>query len=182
MTNSGNIYKIEEYSRKAWSTKYFFISEGTKKIIIVVQYAFIGLKAERLVYNLGFGTYDQSREDVYDDDVSGNDDHYKVLNTVLSTVPDFLHNYPGVMVMVKGSDSAPEFREKCRLKCKKRCIPPACKNIHRRISIYINYVNKHFGQLSGEYKFWGGKNIDRQLYMEEYWPYNQYDSVFFVKK
>ena len=85
--------------------------------------------------------------------------------------------------MVEGSDSNIFFPETCRPNCKKKCIPPACKNAHRRITIYKNFVNKYFDLLTQEYKFWGGiKKHDYQSIAEEYKIPNNYESVFFIKK
>ncbi|AXY72598.1 hypothetical protein D3H65_00790 [Paraflavitalea soli] len=183
MTNSGNIYEFEEYKREPGGTRYYFLSEGEKQIVKAVQYAYIGLKEGRLTYNLGFGSFDSTKGTVHDDDISDNGDQYKVFNTVLSTVPDFLQNYPGAMVMVQGSDSAIGYPDMCRVTCKKKCIPPACKNANRRINIYKSYVNKNFAQLSVDYKFWGGvKEADYHNVVEEYQINNNYDSVFFIKK
>ncbi|MBO9566570.1 MAG: hypothetical protein J7621_27600 [Niastella sp.] len=182
MTSSQNIYECNEYQRQPEGVKYLFLSEGHIEIIKVVEYAYIGIKQNRLTYNFGFGTLKEDGT-VQDDDISDNGDTYKVFNTVLSTVPDFLHNYPGAMIMVEGSDSSVAYEEACRPKCKKKCIAPACKNAHRRINIYKNFVNKHFGQLSKEYVFWGGlKDTDSQIVIENYTIPNKYDAVFFIKK
>jgi hypothetical protein len=71
--------------------------------------------------------------------------------------------------MVQGSDSTQEFRDNCQLTCKKRCTGAECKNMHRRINIYRNYVDKNFDSLSKEYLFLGGViNTDNQTLTEEY--------------
>jgi hypothetical protein len=183
MTKSKNVYIVEEYDRQPGGTRYFFVSEGDRLLVKVVEYRFIGLKEGKHTYNLGFGTYNQEGNSVCDDDISENGDAYKVFNTVLSTIPHFLHNYTGALVMVEGSDSTISFPETCRPNCKKKCIPPACKNAHRRINIYKNFVNKNFDLLSQEYKFLGGiKNNDYQSIIDDYTIPNNYDSVFFMKK
>jgi hypothetical protein len=105
MTNSGNVYIFEEHDRQPRGTRYFFVSEGDRLLIKVVEYRFIGLKEGKHTYNLGFGTYNKEGNLVCDDDISENGDTYKVFNTVLSTIPHFLHNYTGALVMVEGSDS-----------------------------------------------------------------------------
>jgi hypothetical protein len=85
--------------------------------------------------------------------------------------------------MIKGSDSVAAYPEKCRLNCKKKCIPPTCKNAHRRINIYKSFLNKNFEQLSQEYAFWGGIiNDENQEIIEEYKLINNYSSVLFIKK
>lgn len=184
MTNSENVYELVELDKQPIvRTRYLFVSEGKRRIVKVVEYEYIGHRENRLTYNLGFGTFNHDNGKVQDDDISDNDDHYKVFNTVLSTIPLFLHNYPDAMVMVEGSDSATTYPEACRPNCKKKCIPPTCKNAHRRINIYKNFVNKNFNQLSQDYQFWGSiKNDENQVVMEEYKTINKYDSVFFIKK
>jgi hypothetical protein len=164
-------------------TRYFFISEGRKVLMKIVEYDYVGITDGRATYNLAFGTYNRATGNLEDHDISGNDDHYKVFNTVLSTIPHFLENYPEAKVMVKGSDSAALYPELCRVNCKKKCIPPSCKNAHRRINIYKNFLNKNFDQLSQEYSFWGSiKNDGNQDVLEEYRLANNYSSVFFIKK
>lgn len=183
MTNSALIYDYEEFDRQPEGTRYYFISNGERQIVKAVVYEYIGLKENRLTYNLGFGTYNHENGEVEDYDISANGDHYKVFNTVLSTIPHFLHNYPGAMVMVEGSDSSNAYPDICRSKCKKKCIPPACKNAHRRITIYKNFINKNFNLLSQEYNFFGGiKKHGYQAIAEEYKIPNNYESVFFIKK
>jgi hypothetical protein len=68
------------------------------------------------------------------------------------------------MMMVWGSDSTKEYQSNCYLSCKKDCAPYACKNAHRRITIYRNYVNKNLAVLSLDYKFYGGSiNGEKKL-------------------
>jgi len=183
MTNSESIYEYEAFVSKPDGTRYYFISEGERHIVKAVEYKYIGMKKDRLAYNLGFGTYNLEDDELDDHDISDNGDHYKVLNTVLSTIPHFLNNYPGAMVMVEGSDSSISYPEICRPNCKKKCIPPTCKNAHRRINIYKKYINKNFDQLSQEYTFWGTeKGNEHQAFMEKYKVINNHSSVLFIKK
>jgi hypothetical protein len=87
------------------------------------------------------------------------------------------------MIVVEGSDSITSYPEICRLNCRKRCIPPNCKNANRRINIYKKYVNKNFNQLSEEYMFWGAiKDNENKFIIEEYKIINNYNSVLFIKK
>jgi hypothetical protein len=184
MTTSENKYDFRKiYSHPLGGTRYFFISEGKKPIVKIVEYDYVDLNDGRVTYNLAFGTYNRAIANFEDAEISGNDDHYRVFNTVLSTIPHFLENYPGARVIVKGSDSADTYPDICRLNCKKKCIPPSCKNAHRRINIYKNFLNKNFEQLSQEYLFWGSMEIDgNQLFIEEYKTINNYGSVLFIKK
>ena len=183
MTSSENVYAFEEQGRQPNGTKYYFVSEGERLIVKVVEYRFIGLNQGAHTYNLGFGTYNQDDYTICDDEISANGDTYKVFNTILSTIPYFLHNHPGAMVRVEGSDSANSYPDTCRPNCKKKCIPPVCKNTHRRINIYKNFLNKNFDLLSQEYNFWGKlKNNDYQSIAEEYKIPNNYHAIFFMKK
>jgi hypothetical protein len=182
MTRSENVYEFEEHGRNLAGTRFYFISNGIKPIVKVVEYKYIGIKQNKFTYNLGFGTYNQDNDTIQDDDISANGDTYKVFNTVLSTIPYFMNNYPEVMVVVEGSDSVNYFPEVCRPNCKKKCVPPGCKNAHRRINIYKNYVNKNWELLTQEYNFWGGfKTTDYQSVIEEYRQPNIYDAVYFQK-
>ena len=105
MTNSENVYELVELDKQPIiRTRYLFVSEGKRQIVKVVEYEYIGHREDRLAYNLGFGTFNHDNGKVQDDDISDNNDHYKVFNTVLSTIPLFLHNCPEAMVMVEGSD------------------------------------------------------------------------------
>ncbi|WEK38018.1 MAG: hypothetical protein P0Y53_10950 [Candidatus Pseudobacter hemicellulosilyticus] len=184
MTSSENLYLYNELDRSVYGTKYFFVSVGREQLVKVVEYAYVGVKEGRLTYNLGFGTYGATEDKLLDIDLSNNGDAYRVLNTVLSTVPHFLCHYPGAMIMVAGSDSADAFPKYCRTICKKKCIPPDCKNANRRINIYRRFVNKNFAALSNFYRFLGGvkiNNVDNEYVVEEYVVKKNYDSVFLVK-
>ena len=163
--------------------RFFFISEGELEIVKVVEYKYIGIRQNRSTYNLAFGTYILETDGLDDHDISNNGDHYKVLNTVLSTIPRFLDHYPEAMIVVEGSDSVTSYPEFCRQNCRKKCIAPDCKNANRRINIYKKYVNKNFNQLSEDYIFWGVlKDNENKAIIEEYQVINNYSSVLFIKK
>jgi hypothetical protein len=49
MTNSENIYEVEEHQREPGEARYFFLSEGKMPVAKVVQYAYIGVKVKRPV-------------------------------------------------------------------------------------------------------------------------------------
>ena len=79
---------------------YEFVSEGPNgKIKKVIRYS----KLSNRVFNLAFGDLDETTGEISDTAVSNNADSRKVLATVAATVYDFTSQYPGLMVMVKGS-------------------------------------------------------------------------------
>ena len=86
-------------------------------------------------------------------------------------------------MIVAGSDSSQQFYENCRQSCKKKCLSGERKNADRRISIYRNYVNKHYGMLIKEYQLFGVSIIaDNQIIIEEYLKGWNYSSVLLRKK
>jgi hypothetical protein len=96
MTTSKNIYDFQKLDSLPYiKTRYLFISEGKRPLVKIVEYDYIDLNDGRITYNLAFGTYNRIKGNFEDGDISGNEDHYKVFNTVLSTVPHFLENFPG---------------------------------------------------------------------------------------
>ncbi len=64
------------------------------------------------IFNLGFGDYDINEDKIDDSANTGNGDVYKVLNTVLTTIPKFFDTFHDAMLMVQGSDSKTEFTER----------------------------------------------------------------------
>ena len=66
------------------------------------------------VFNLGFGDYDITTDTLDDKINSNNGDHYRVFNTVLSTIPTFFDAYKGAILMVNGSDGTQKFVEFCK--------------------------------------------------------------------
>jgi hypothetical protein len=100
MTTAEFIYDYVESVRKSDGTRYFFISDGEQQIVKVVEYKYVGIRQNRLTYNLGFGTYNLENDELDDHDISNNGDHYKVLNTVLSTIPRFLSDFPGAFCFI----------------------------------------------------------------------------------
>ena len=91
--------------------QYLFVSEGNSTIIKVIEYSPITTFGERVVYNLGFGDYDEISKTILDDTDSNNGDMYVVFNTVLFTVPLFFTSKPDCVIYVCGSDSDEEFKE-----------------------------------------------------------------------
>jgi len=162
---------------------FFFFSEGKKNIIKVVLYYYVLDLQEYPLYNLALSDYDISTNSYHIDKTTDNGDAYKVFHTVLATIPCFFSIWQNAMLMVQGSDSTQEFQDNCRLTCKKRCPLAECRNAHRRINIYRNYVNKNFDSLTKEYIFYGGIiNIDNQLLKVEYNKENNYRIVLLKKR
>jgi hypothetical protein len=160
-----------------------FISEGTSDIFKVISYTYVQDFLGRRLYNLGFGDYDLKKKAILDDVISNNGDHYRVFSTVLNTIPAFFENYPNAIMVVRGSDSTPEFVNGCKLTCKKKCSENECRNSHRRINLYRSYVDRNYDMLVKEYVFLGGPgNIDSHRDVENYEKGKKYDSVFLMKK
>ncbi|MBW0176883.1 hypothetical protein [Sediminibacterium sp.] len=181
MNNFENIYELKE-DKSATGLKFFFISKGERDIIKAVQFSFIQELNGRNIYNLGFGDYDLENDTITDDINTNNGDAYKVLNTVLSTIPIFFENFSNDILLVQGSDGRPAFAENCRLVCKKNCIDE-CKNYNRRINIYRGYVDKNYEELIADYQFLGGSiNEEQQIILQPYERYKKYDSVFLFRK
>ena len=176
-----NLYELTEQKSET-DIKYFFISKGREDIIKAIQYSLVQELNGKNVYNLGFGDYDIENDIIIDSANTNNGDAYKVLNTVLSTIPKFFEIYSDDILMVQGSDGRPEFIVNFKLKCIKNC-DEECKNFNRRINVYRKYVDKYYDQLILEYQFLGGKkNEKNQTIMEEYVCRKDYDAVFLLKR
>lgn len=82
---------------------YEFYSEGPKGVVKkIVRYRLIQ-ELPFKIYNLGFGDWDASQNEVDDRVNTNNQDSQKVLATVADTVLDFLKNHPEVSVFAQGS-------------------------------------------------------------------------------
>lgn len=175
-------YTLSE-TTSAYSLKFFFVSHGKKEVVKAIEYTFYRLFEGKEVYNLGFGDYDFSTETFSDDTLSNNGDTYKVLNTVLRSIALFFQYYPQALLTVQGSDSSPEFEKMCRLHCSRKC-SQECKKLNRRITIYRNYLDKHYPALSQDYIFYGGKRrtSDQKIVLEKYRRYEPYDVVMIERK
>ena len=181
MSNIEYVYELKE-DRSENGLKFFFISKGECDIIKVIQYSFLQELKGKRIYNLGFGDYDLEDDKIVDDINTNNGDHYRVLNTVLSTIPIFFDNFEQDILMVQGSDGSPEFIENCKFTCTKKC-SDECRNYNRRINIYRGYIDKHYETLSIGYQFIGGvKNDTQVINLEPYERYKKYDSVFLCRK
>lgn len=79
---------------------YEFVSEGPKgNVKKIVRFTNIGNN----IYNLAFGDLDEQSGEISDIAITNNADSRKVLATVASTVYDFTGNYPGALIIAKGS-------------------------------------------------------------------------------
>jgi hypothetical protein len=88
---------------------FVFVSSGNIAIIKVIDYDYAGLHNKRKTFNLGFGDYHPLTGKIDDHANTDNGDVYRVLNTVLNTVPLFFEEYPNHSLMVGGSDNGKEF-------------------------------------------------------------------------
>lgn len=80
---------------------YEFTSYGTKGAVKkVVEYAWTGFDG---VYNLAFGDFDESVNNINDLIVTNNGDCLKVLSTVAWTVREFMFWHPEELVFATGS-------------------------------------------------------------------------------
>lgn len=154
-------YNVQEDSEEG-KQRFFFettsSSTATDPLIKAIEYTLTSQSyQEKRVFNLGFGDYNREHSGIIDDQVTNNGDTYKVFNTVLHTIPNFFDKYGDCYLVVAGSDSRPDFAEKCRLKCvKMKCVDSQCIKQHQRIRNYCNYINKNFDKLNVEYEFEGG--------------------------
>ena len=161
---------------------YFFMSEGKKDIVKAIHYMYVRDLMGKRVYNLGFGNYDPATDRIIDDLTPNNGDHYPIFHTVLSTIPGFFRTYPDAMMMVQGSDSTQRYIMNCRLTCKKKCNGRVCRNAHRRINLYRNYVEKNYGTLNKEYIFLGSKtNVEDQPITEPFQKGKNYYTILLHK-
>ncbi|WP_409014831.1 DUF6934 family protein [Dyadobacter aurulentus] len=159
-----------------------FFHEGLKDVPKVVEYSYIQLFEDREVYNLGFGDYCPELKEVRDQVKSNNGDSYKVFRTVLSTVPIFFERQQHAILMVQGSDGGAYLIENCRKSCTKRCVG-SCKKSNQRITVYRNFVEKNFLELSIDYWFLGGfLSTEIHTKIERYIPGHKYDTILLFKK
>lgn len=174
-------YDYKESAPTAEGIKYFFISKGKTDIVKAVHYMYLNDMHDRRVYNLGFGDY-QIEEDNIDDKVNtANGDVYKVLNTVLYTIPIFFEKFPKSVVMVQGSDSSHDFYDNCKPTCKKKCTD-TCRNQHRRINTYSSFVSKNYDELIKDYEFFGGIKTTKGVVIEDFAREKKYNAVLVIKK
>ena len=135
---------------------YLFVSRGKRDVLKVVQYARIQPLDRGQLYNLGFG--DATRDAtgqlrVSDNILSQNGDVYRVFQTVLQSLAEFLAHHPRDYVFVRGSDG-------------------------RRTNLYRRFVNKHISTLSESYRFYGCYIKDGKIDIQSsYQVGEEYDGV-----
>ena len=162
---------------------FFFVSKGERNILKIVSYSYVRNFRGSPLYNLALVELDTDTRSICDDRTTNNGDTYKVFHTVLGTIPLFFSMYEKAILQVRGSDSTLKFQDNCHLTCKKRCTPSECRNAHRRINIYRNYVDKNFDDLTEEYIFFGDYgNIEDQILMEGYTRGEKYMKIFVKKR
>lgn len=164
--------------------KFYFISIGNKILTKAIDYSYVTDFEGKRIYNLAFGDYDANEDKINDSTHSENGDVFKVFYTVLGSIQYFFEKMPNVILMVTGSDSKTEFAENCFIGCAKGCSDSEnCKNKHRRIGVYRNYVNKNYIELSETFAFKGGISGENDvMVVEDYQINKDYDAVFVNRK
>lgn len=187
MNNFQDTYPFEEFdfdivSETRNNYRFYFTSKGKNKILKAIHYDYIDELKNTLLFNLGFGDYDCMNNTILDEEVTCNGDHYKVFYTVLNTVPRLFTAHGDAILLVQGSDSMPEYINKCRANCTRDCKDQDCKKAHRRIRIYRNFVNKNFDILNDEYDFQGSEALYKEGIAEPYQIGKEYISVLIKRK
>ena len=149
-------------------------------MIKAIEYTPVKRIQGRVIYNLGFGDYDEKTGEVFDDVNSNNGDMWRVFSTVLNTVPEFFRDQPNDAIWVQGSDGHDEFFKHCKISCKKKC-RNFCKNVDRRIKTYRYYVEKNFNDLCKEYLIFGSYSIN-PVQVSQYIVGNEYVGILVFKK
>jgi len=176
-------YRVEKENTDN-EIQYLFMSKGERDIVKAVQYNYVGDLDGKRIFNLAFGDYDLETDELDDESNTANGDVFRVFNTVLNTIPSFFETFPNEIIVVSGSDSKPEFIEKCRENCEKNC-QETCRKSGRRIGIYRGYVDKNFEELNKEFDFYGGSPSPadaKNTILEPYVQNKKYTSVFVYKK
>ncbi len=177
MTTDDNLYEIDEINGEG-SLKYFFLSRGEHDVIKAIAYDYVQQLRDSQLFNLGFGDYNIETDQIDDSINSNNGDHYRVFNTVLSTVPKFFKLHPNATMVVQGSDQGTAFLNKCKETCRKEC-GNSCKNINRRIKAYRYFVEKNYDKLMGNYTFFGGIKTEEGVLLHDNYEFGtEYDLVF----
>jgi hypothetical protein len=173
-------YKTEQLETGVNKVRYLFESIGEESIIKAIEYSYFRKISGRKVFNLGFGDYSKEDNTIIDDVNSNNGDMRKVFSTVLNTVPKFFKENTDAAIWVQGSDSAEDYKSKCKVDCIKKC-GEICKNYNRRIKAYKYYVDRNFTELSKEYIFFGYIN-NENAELVQYVPNNEYVGILVFKK
>ncbi len=128
--------QVEKYKTESTVDNliYTFESIGEKVIQKMVIYTKIedpedvGLSFDSIVYNLGFGDFDEETGELDDQIISKNGDTEKVLTTVAETVNKFWTLYPNANIFFIGS------------------VPEGEKP--RRTRLYQMKINRYFAEIS----------------------------------
>lgn len=158
-----------------------FLSNRKTQIVKAIRYSRMDIRAERPIYNLGFGNYDSASLDISDETIDNNGDPYTVFGTVLSSIPLFFDFRPLAGILVRGSDSHPGFAENCRLTCRKRCTL-ICKDAGRRIRLYCAYVNRHLDSISVSYIVYGVSREGDEYVAEAYDRTHLYPAILIYQR
>jgi hypothetical protein len=142
---------------------YFFESEGPKgNIIQVISFTpfFVYESSEKPEYYiLGFGVpngaFASDNFNVDDKILINNGDIIKILNTVASSISDFLENNPNEVVYFEGSTP-------------------------KRMQIYLSLIRKHFGFLRSRFELFGVFDSNWEVFSLE--EKKNYDGLYFKKK
>lgn len=143
--------KFDKYDTININSQVFtFVSTGIygdiEKIVIYEEIA-------EEIYNLGFGDRVIGQFDFDDIITTNNGDGYKVIATVISTIPLFFQKFPLCAVLFQGSDS-------------------------RRTRIYQRIITKHQSEFEDEFVILGGKSGDYELFDKQ----EVYDSFLIFYK
>lgn len=165
------------------STTFLFFSDGVNRIPKAIKFSPLNVDYKRPIFNLGFGDYDLSTNQISDDDICNNGDQYYVFNTILNSIPKFFDSNPDAGLLVRGSDSSFDYPSKCRTSCKKNCIT-ICKNFGRRIRNYCTYISLHYAELSYKFEILGIREQDDHLEFEKFKCFSKYEGIllFNLKK
>lgn len=86
---------LDKYAYAADSTchQYEFCSEGPNgKIRKIIEYSYFQINGKSY-YNLAFGDWDDTRQDINDLSVSNNGDRKKILATIAASVIEFTDHF-----------------------------------------------------------------------------------------
>lgn len=189
-----NVYGLDDVSGEQIGVEgayaYWFESTGKRVVEKLIAYTPAGKELvfgqQTDCFNFGFGDIDQNSGEIEDKVSSNNGDAHKVLDTVLSTIPDFFSKEPEAIVKVGGSDSETEFAENCMKGCRtKKCLQTKeCRKKDRRINMYRSFVDLHYDRLIEEYEFFGSVAVDEDenKYLIEPYEVNKFYKYVLVRK
>jgi hypothetical protein len=138
---------VKTHSADKQKFVYTFQSEGSRGIITkVVEFECIR-SAHWHLYNCAFGDFDAASLEINDRAVSGNGDVFRVMETLVEIVRDFLSQQHHFMIYIFGTDL-------------------------RRLHLYQYLIGKKIKKLAGECVFYGGFD-----YLEEYYQLQEQSIV-----